>query len=853
MHRANRPDRNPRNWTSTSVVSNHSDVVFIRTAPNASRWESEMSADASATLEGRNTLLTSIYGQLPVGVAIFDTDWRLQHANASWLSFVERTTGIPATKLIPGVSLDEVMEGDEEFFAALRLVLAGEVVQKTGYPFPGLAGVTYWDVSLAPVTENGIVSGIVSVISEATDRVMAERAATARARLAAFRADISQALASSDDVGTVLQACAEAMVRHAPAAFARIWVLDPTEDLYRLRASAGLYTRLDGEYSRIPVDWIHEETFGGSKPDLAADVQRTHQVRDLAWAKENGLVAWVTHPLTVRGQIIGLIVMFGRQNFDEDTLEELASVADAIAQFLERKHAEAQLREREDVFRRVFEAAADGLVITDLETARVLEANPAICAMHGYTREEFMQLARSAVMHPDAVDVWRGYVDTIRTGRTARVQALVTRKDGSSFHAEAQGSPILYQGKPAVLGIVRDITQEQEQHQLLEQRVTERTRELQTLLDISRTVTLTPELEPLIDLIFDQMHRLVPYESAALSLAEDGVLTTVAVRRDERGSRSPSSLGNRFNIDAPMPGWQDLMHGATVYTPNVRGDDEVARTFRWRVGDSLDTVFAHVVSFLAAPLMIQNELLGVMFISSVQEDRYTQHDIDLVTATANQIAVAIQNTRLHGQSREVAALEERQRLARELHDSVSQALYGIALGARTARAQLERNPDQVAAPLDYVLQLADAGMAEMRALIFELRPESLASEGLVAALEKQAAATRARHMIAVNVALAPEPDCSLETKEMLYRIAQEAMHNTVKHARATTIELSLEARDDRLQLDIADNGRGFDSNGTFPGHLGLVSMRERATRAGGELTIESTPGVGTRVHVEVPV
>jgi signal transduction histidine kinase len=200
----------------------------------------------------------------------------------------------------------------------------------------------------------------------------------------------------------------------------------------------------------------------------------------------------------------------------------------------------------------------------------------------------------------------------------------------------------------------------------------------------------------------------------------------------------------------------------------------------------------------------------------------------------------------------MAALEERQRLARELHDSVSQALFGIGLGAETARAMLARDPAQAVQPIDYVLQLARGSMAEMRALIFELRPESLAQEGLVVALEKQAAATRARHGIAVELALCDEPDVSLQIKEALYRIAQEAMHNTVKHARASTISLSLALTEDELVLAVVDNGVGFDSGASFPGHLGLVSMRERVARFGGDVAIESAPGKGTRIHVSVP-
>lgn len=200
----------------------------------------------------------------------------------------------------------------------------------------------------------------------------------------------------------------------------------------------------------------------------------------------------------------------------------------------------------------------------------------------------------------------------------------------------------------------------------------------------------------------------------------------------------------------------------------------------------------------------------------------------------------------------VAALEERQRLARELHDSVSQALYGIALGARTAQAQLERDPAKLAEPLDYILSLAEAGLSEMRALIFELRPESLQNEGLVAALTKQSDALRARYKLDVVTRFDPEPDIPLEAKEALYRIAQEAMHNVAKHAHATRVELSLQEKDGKLTLEIRDNGKGFDPSREFPGHLGMKSMPERAAQIGGTFHIESQPNAGTVITVSVP-
>jgi signal transduction histidine kinase len=223
---------------------------------------------------------------------------------------------------------------------------------------------------------------------------------------------------------------------------------------------------------------------------------------------------------------------------------------------------------------------------------------------------------------------------------------------------------------------------------------------------------------------------------------------------------------------------------------------------------------------LAVPLILKEELIGLLSISWHEPDHFTSRQAELVLALAGQ-AVAIGNARLYGQAQTLAALQERQRLARKLHDSVSQMLYSIALSARTARILLDRDPTQVGDVLDDVLGLAKAGLAEMRALISELRPESLETEGIVAALTKQAASLRVRHDLEAETDLCPEPDLPLETKEELYRIAQEALHNIVKHARASRISLRLADSGTDILLEVGDNGIGFDPAAPFPGHLGL--------------------------------
>ena len=207
---------------------------------------------------------------------------------------------------------------------------------------------------------------------------------------------------------------------------------------------------------------------------------------------------------------------------------------------------------------------------------------------------------------------------------------------------------------------------------------------------------------------------------------------------------------------------------------------------------------------------------------------------------------------LSKQAQELTLLRERQRLARELHDSVSQTLYGINLGARTALEVLGCDPGEAIASMQYVVAMTEAGLAEMRVLIFELRPASLATDGIVVALNRQVAVLRSRHKLLVETALDEEPDLPPADKYALYRIAQEALQNIVKHADASAVTLRLLQQESELVLEVADDGKGFDPLGPFPGHLGLRSIQERADQLGGVCLIESAVAQGTRLCLRIP-
>jgi signal transduction histidine kinase len=380
-----------------------------------------------------------------------------------------------------------------------------------------------------------------------------------------------------------------------------------------------------------------------------------------------------------------------------------------------------------------------------------------------------------------------------------------------------------------------------------------RANELAALLEVSRAVASTLEPHSLMGVILDQLGTIIDHTGSSVLILKDGELEFVD-QRSVAGYRT--HIGARLPADEPPTAlWDAIRSGETVIIDDVRSDEPMAADYRSIVtagGVSELPPLQVLRSWMGVPLMLKDQVIGMLTVSHVVPAYFNPEHARLARAFADQAAIAMENARLFEQAQHGAALEERQRLARELHDSVSQALYGIALGARTARTLLERDPPAVAEPVEYISSLAEAGLTEMRALIFELRPESLEMEGLVAAISKQAAAIQARHGMTIECRLDSEPALALPVKEALYRITQEALHNVVKHAGATSVTVTLDAANGRTSVTIQDNGRGFDPEGDFPGHLGLRSMRERAAKSGGALRIVSGPREGTRVTASFP-
>jgi signal transduction histidine kinase len=258
-------------------------------------------------------------------------------------------------------------------------------------------------------------------------------------------------------------------------------------------------------------------------------------------------------------------------------------------------------------------------------------------------------------------------------------------------------------------------------------------------------------------------------------------------------------------------------------------------------------------SFLGVPIVARDGVVGAFYLTEkIDAPDFTGQDEELITLLAAHAAIAIANARLHEETRELSIVAERNRLALDLHDAVSQKLFGLVLEAEAASTLLDRDPAAARERVGRLQELAREALDELGSLVFELRPPDLARDGLAGALRKHVEVLRrlGHEQVELAVSDAPQPESARDAEVL--RIAQEAIQNALRHANAGRVAISLAGGNGRLLLQVEDDGLGFDPNAADARsrRLGLTSMEERARRIGATLEIVSSPGAGTTVRLE---
>jgi len=382
----------------------------------------------------------------------------------------------------------------------------------------------------------------------------------------------------------------------------------------------------------------------------------------------------------------------------------------------------------------------------------------------------------------------------------------------------------------------------QESYAHLEQKVADRTRELETVNAIAAEASSSLDLKEVLGSALQQILDVmgmergeafrVDEESGELVLMAHRGLSDEVVRRTSRHPLRACPAGQateegkpvvRRIAACPASEWKELM---------------------LREGIRL------VVSI---PLQAKGKRVGVIDLQAQTPRTVTPEELSLLTAIGQQIGLAVENARLYEQAQQLAIVRERSRLARDLHDSVTQALYGATLCAEAAARQLSMGQtDRAAEHLREIRTSTQSALREMRLLIFELRPGALKRDGLAAALQARLEAVEQRGGLTTELNVAGPLQLSAETEVGLYRIAQEALNNVLRHAHARRVVVSLEQRNSLVTLEVSDDGQGFDPSAARAGSgFGLCGIEERAARLGGRLSIDSPPGGGSRVRVEV--
>ena len=495
-------------------------------------------------------------------------------------------------------------------------------------------------------------------------------------------------------------------------------------------------------------------------------------------------------------------------------------------------------------YRSIFDAAIDGLIINDLETGLVVEANPAACLMHGYAHEEFIGLLLTSFIHPDSQSAFHEYIQAFQSGGVFDTQIQHIRRDGSTFYAEWRGTAFIYQGRSCLLGIVRDVSERIQAEQNLHRREEIRTHEQETLLAISHILASTLELQP--GLILDQLREIVEYSHGGLFALENSTLVTLAMRGTPQLAQS-SPLRIHLQGSETLV---TLFNGhQTIRIADVWSDDPQAQFLRSLLGDEAAALLEGMRSWMWVPLAVKNRIIGGIGVAHAVLNHFTPHHADLALSVANQAAITMVNAELYEQAQELAVMEERQRLARNLHDAINQSLFSAGLIAEVLPRVWDQDQDLARSSLEDLRRLTRSAQAEMRALLGELRPSTIIDSDLDELLQLLGNALSGRIDIPVTVTVPGKVILPAEVQVAFYRVCQEALNNIAKHAKASRAEINLKQEGAVVELCIRDDGQGFDPQQTISGHYGMGMMRERAEAVGAQLSVTSQLDHGTELTI----
>lgn len=470
----------------------------------------------------------------------------------------------------------------------------------------------------------------------------------------------------------------------------------------------------------------------------------------------------------------------------------------------------------------VLEALPDPVVVYDLQGV-IAYVNSAFTRQFGWTFEQVV-----------------GTQQTFNAGDVPDMDsAQRLNRQGSVIDVQATRTPLLNHSGQAIAQIVtlRDITERLH----MEQSAIEQRNLAEALNEITLALNSTLELSSVLDLLLISVGRVVPHDLAFVKMVDASVARVVGCRDWTSQRLERHLIGKTLDL-RQVPRLRQMQEtGLPLIIDDIRD-----------LSPHPDLLaLSGMAAYLGAPITRGREVIGFIALQHQRAGFFTRTHAVRLQTFANQAALAMVNAQQYAQAQELAALSERQRLARDLHDAVSQTLFSAKVMAETLQLQFAQGHlSEVPDKLERLRQLTQGALSEMRTLLLELRPEALV-QAEISDLLAYLVNTMAGRRSSLEITLDVDETCELpaHVKLAFYRIAQEAVNNILRHAQPNQASLMLGRSGKAVQLCILDDGLGFDAKTTKAGHFGLQNMRERAVQVGASLTIDSRPGEGTRICV----
>jgi PAS domain S-box-containing protein len=751
--------------------------------------------------------LDLIVDSMPAYVAYADPDLNLLHANRPlaewWGCSKEQVVGKNYKELAP----PEGYEGNAPYFrqaVASRQTVMHERQQENATGQRLFARVT----SVPHLDEQGKVQGLVVLVLDITAQRQAELELQTRQQQLDLIIDNVPAY--------VVYADADWKVVHCNRAYAGFW-----------------------GYSKEQV--IGRRVKDIASPEVYPEIE--HYLKQIMASRQG--VTYENEVVAADGQTYTMWRSYVPH------LDEQGNVAGIVALILdvtEQRRAGEALQASEERYRVVVENMLEGLAVVD-EDGLLTYVNDSLCTMTDRACDELLGHRTAMLLPPEGRERHLAWLARRRTGHSDTYETVLQRQDGSRFPVLVSASPILdsqgnYRGSVAVC---TDISERVE----AEERIRRRVGELSALNRIAHTVSTEAELPMALARAGEIIAELFAAHCVHILWSEGEEPGSHFHVAYEPASAKASPLQLDVSLDKLAFLGRLLPEGRSQVVADIRSVpvSDLEREL---------LVHRHVQSVVFIPLVIGGVAVGLLWVARDQAGRvFTKDEAHLAETIGLDLAAAIDSARSSRQAQAAAVAEERHRLARDLHDSVTQVLFSASLVAETLPQSWQRNPERALQSLENLRRLTRGALAEMRTLLLELRPSAVIHTPLAELLAQLTEATATRGGLQAQLFIEPIPSLPENVHTSFYRIAQEALNNVAKHAQAKTVTVSLSATpvpdraagasSHQVRLVIQDDGVGFSAGVKQSHHLGIGIMQERAAAVGATLALESQPGYGTQM------